>query len=581
MKNLLLLTLLLLSQLTYAQQDESIKTFRGHSALVSSLAYSPDGKIAISGSFDNTLRLWDIATGKCLKTLSGHSNYILDVAFSPDGKTAISGSYDKTLKLWDIGTGQCLKTFSGHSNHTMEVAFSPDGKTVLSGSEDHTLKLWDIATGQCLKTLSEHSNHVYSVAFSPDGKTALSGSNDRTLKLWDIATGQCLKTFSGHSEWVTSVAFSPDGKTALSGSAVDNPLKLWDIATGQCLKNLSKRGSSILSVAFSPDGKTALSSADNTLKLWDLSKYVPTATVQTATNSNTDKTAEYKPANSTPEPIITKKPIDNNGDVTPLEINTIDDVDTNIPSTTIKNDNTFVLIIVNENYKNESSVDYAIRDGSIFKDYCIKTFGIPTENIHFVRNATYGEVLQEKNWLVNLLNAYKGQGKAIFYYAGHGITASQNEPAYLLPVDGTSSDINTGIKLDDIYSNLAGTANNGITVFIDACFSGSKRDNGMLASSRGTKLKPREITLDGNMVLFSAASGDETAWPYKDKQHGMFTYYLLKKLQETKGDVTYKDLSEYINDNVYKTSIKVNYKPQTPTVKAGSNALGWESWKLK
>jgi WD40 repeat protein len=282
-KLLLLFTILLLNQLTFAQQDESIKTFLGHSVYVSSVVFSPDGKTVLSGSDDATIKLWDIATGQCLKTFTGHKKWLHSVAFSPDGLTALSGSSDKTLKLWDIATGKCIKTFTGpgHTAYVTSVAFSPDGKTVLSGSGDNTLKLWDIATGQCIEIFSGHSSDVTSVAFSPDGKTVLSGSGDKTLKLWDIATGQCIETLSGHSYYVNSVAYSPDGIKALSGS-YDNTLKLWDIAAGQCLNTLFGHSNEIKSVAFNPHGKTCVSaSADKTLKLWDISKYVtPTEIVK-------------------------------------------------------------------------------------------------------------------------------------------------------------------------------------------------------------------------------------------------------------------------------------------------------------
>ena len=108
--------------------------------------------------------------------------------FSPDGRTALSGSDDKTLKLWDLATGKEIRTFTGHTNSVYSVAFSPDGRTALSGSDDKTLKLWDLATGKEIRTFTGHTSMVYSVAFSPDGRTALSGSDDKTLKLWDLAT---------------------------------------------------------------------------------------------------------------------------------------------------------------------------------------------------------------------------------------------------------------------------------------------------------------------------------------------------------------------------------------------------------
>ncbi len=138
-----------------------------------------------------------------LKSFSGHGSEVSSVAFSPNGKTLASGSWDKTIKLWDIAAGKELKTFSGHSDQVYSVAFSPDGKTIASGSRDKTIKLWNIATGQELKTFSGHNYEVSSIAFSPDGKTVASGSWDKTIKLWDIAAGKEVKTFSGHGNEIS------------------------------------------------------------------------------------------------------------------------------------------------------------------------------------------------------------------------------------------------------------------------------------------------------------------------------------------------------------------------------------------
>ncbi len=208
---------------------------------------------------------------KCLKTLTGRTNVVTSVSFSLDGKTIASGSYDGTVKLWDVTSGQCLKTFEGHTHWVYSVSFSPDGKTIASGSRDNTVKLWDKTSGQCLKTFEGHTNWVFSVSFSPDGKSIASGSYDGTVKLWDVTSRQCLKTFEGHTSDVRSVSFSPDGKTIASGSD-DGTVKLWDKTSGQCLKTLTGHTESVYSVCFSPDGKyIASGSGDNTIKIWNVS----------------------------------------------------------------------------------------------------------------------------------------------------------------------------------------------------------------------------------------------------------------------------------------------------------------------
>jgi WD40 repeat protein len=158
----------------------------GYTDSVRSVAISLDGRTALSGSSDETLELWDLATGKELRTLTGHTDEVKSVAISPDGRTALSGSDDKTLKLWDLATGKELCTFRGHTKAVTSVAFSPNGRNALSGSDDKTLELWDLATGKELRTLTGHADRVKSVAISPDGRTALSGSVDKTLKLWDL-----------------------------------------------------------------------------------------------------------------------------------------------------------------------------------------------------------------------------------------------------------------------------------------------------------------------------------------------------------------------------------------------------------
>lgn len=258
------------------------------------------------------------------------------------------------------------------------------------------------------------------------------------------------------------------------------------------------------------------------------------------------------------------------------------DVDVNLPITNTSNENTFAVIIANEHYQDVAAVPYAGNDGTIFAEYCKQSLGLPATNIHLVKDATLNNMKREINWLKQVSDAYKGTAKIIVYYAGHGIPDEATKDAYLLPVDGFGTDITTGYSLQALYTTLGELQAKSIMVFLDACFSGSMRDGRMMASARGIAIKAKNSTPKGNMVVFSAASGDETAYPYKEKQHGLFTYYILKKLQSSKGNITLGDLQSYVRDEVAKRSIVVNGKSQTPTIAPSANiGEDWKSWTLR
>jgi len=249
-----------------------IRTLSGHTNWVCSVAFSPDGRILASGSWDSTIRLWEVATGREIRTLWGDGEFVLWVAFSPDGRTLASGGWYHTIKLWEVATGRLITPpLTGHTGLITSIAFSPDRRTLATGSGDKTIKLWEVASGKEIRTLPGHTDAVNSIAFSPDGRTLASGSDDHTIRLWEVATGRHLKTLTGHTDWVNSVAFSPDGRTLASGSW-DHTIRLWEVATGrEEIKALRRHTDGVLSVAFSPDGRTLASgSDDHTIKLWEV-----------------------------------------------------------------------------------------------------------------------------------------------------------------------------------------------------------------------------------------------------------------------------------------------------------------------
>lgn len=255
-------------------------------------------------------------------------------------------------------------------------------------------------------------------------------------------------------------------------------------------------------------------------------------------------------------------------------------VDTRIPLNQSKNDNTFVVIISNENYKYEQSVPFANNDGDVFGVYCEKALGIPADHILRVSDATRNDINHEIDLLTQAMDAFDGQASAIVYYSGHGMPDEASGQAYLLPVDGYASDMESGISLNSLYDKLGNMQSRFTLVLLDACFSGAGRDGNMVVSARSVARLADEGEVKGNMVVFSAAQGTETAYPYSKQKHGMFTYYLLQKIQQTGGKVSLGELSDYVISNVRKQSIVSNHKSQTPTITASSSLPNWRKWEL-
>ena len=255
-------------------------------------------------------------------------------------------------------------------------------------------------------------------------------------------------------------------------------------------------------------------------------------------------------------------------------------VDTQIAVNDQKDPNTFVLVISNENYKYEQPVPFALNDGSIFKLYCENTLGIPSKNIRYAPDATLNDMRMQLMWLEKVMKAFQGDARAIVYYSGHGMPSEDGKHAYLLPVDGNSQLAGSGLSTESLYKQLGQLPSKGTIVLLDACFSGARRDGKMLASNRGVAIKVKDEPLTGNMVVFSAAQGDETAYPYQEQKHGLFTYYVLSALKEKGGAISLGDLSDQVTKMVTRTSIVENNKSQTPTIHSSSSSTNWRNWRF-
>jgi WD40 repeat protein len=335
------------SSLVLGEPPQRRDAREGHTDLVTSVAFSPDGKTLASGSHDQTVKLWNVADGTFTATLPRRTGFVRSVAFSPDGKLLASGDMGSMINLWDVAGGKTAVNFKGripvfcvafgpdsetiaagqldgaitlldatrrnqiagtreHAGAVICLAFSPDGKFLASGSMDKTIKLWDVVpakeaatlegrpvirlssvgvgTRRKPATLVGHSDIIHSLAISPDGKTLASASGDRTIKLWNIADGTVRATLEGHTGFVRCVTFSPDGKTLASGSA-DRTIKLWDVSSGENTATLRGHSADVYCVAISNDGRTlATGGADTTIKLWDLASGTNTATFGRAGN---------------------------------------------------------------------------------------------------------------------------------------------------------------------------------------------------------------------------------------------------------------------------------------------------------
>jgi uncharacterized protein with WD repeat len=253
------------------------RTLRGHSSWVTGVAFSSDGQRLASGSWDQTVRLWNVPTGQQLSTVGSKMKEVQALAFSRDGDWLATENSSNTVTLWDARTGREIRTLPSNrplgvlgSNWVYSIAFSPDGRWLASGVDDKTVRLWDVRTGSGIRDLTGLRRSVIYAAFSPDGRWLATGDDDKSIRIWEVSTGREIQRLSGHKKPIYAVAFSPNGRWLASASA-DKSIKLWDIAAGREIHTLTGHGNMVTSLAFSPDGLwIASGSWDKTVRIWDV-----------------------------------------------------------------------------------------------------------------------------------------------------------------------------------------------------------------------------------------------------------------------------------------------------------------------
>jgi WD40 repeat protein/serine/threonine protein kinase len=273
-------------------QDGSQRTLPAHTAVVTGIAFSPDGQTLVTAAEDNSVRLWDVASWRQVKLLVPWPQ---SVAFAPDGKIlAIAGG--STVKLWDIAA-RCERAVFPHSTVVAALAFSPNGKLLATGSLDNNVRVWDVAAQRPVGTLRGHTQLLRTVAFSRDGKILASGGSDNTVRLWDVAALKEITTFRRHKSLVGSLSFSSDGKT-LASASIDGTVQLYDVVTLQWRTSLPWQRTTIEPVTFSPDGKTlATGGGDGTVRMWDLETKIVVAMLRG--HENPIKSLAYAPDGQT------------------------------------------------------------------------------------------------------------------------------------------------------------------------------------------------------------------------------------------------------------------------------------------
>ncbi len=538
---------------------------------------------------------------------------IKDLSYSPDGK--YFGFLSSKLYVYDAATDKQLGISKKGGMQSFAFVGGGIEEAVVTFPKPGKLMILDNKT----QSVTHEFNNIYSyniwkdVDVSHDGQEFLVVNNLDVFVYDYIAKGNTLRRFqkpNDKEKFWHKAKFSPDKSIimALVGMHSKYPsIEFYDRDSEKKIGDLpvSNRGnkSGDIDFAISSDGKkiAVCNSKDNLIRLWDISSlyqltehHKMLAEKKKAEEAKAAEQAKANEANVSQQQlqtIMAKIDALNNAPAATAALtknNLCKETDLDIPVTEEQHPLRFALIIGNEDYssyqtglESEVNVDYAVNDAKVFKEYMIKTLGIPENNVTLLENATAGQMNQALSKFNKIIEYSNGQAEVFFYYSGHGLPDENTKESYIMPVDVSGFTLQYAIKVDDVYKKLTQHPSKKVTVFMDACFSGGSRNEGLVAV-KGVKIVPKEGVIKGNIVIFTSSSGDESSQVYKEKYHGMFTYHLLKKLKETKGDITYQQLSDYLNSSIKLQSVIINNKVQTPTTNISSDIIDtWGDWKLK
>ena len=576
--------------ITETATGEIYDSYWVHQERVFCSVFQPNGNLIASGDKDGNLVIYDYIAKKVLKTIDAHKDALTILCFNPEGDKLVSGSEDNFVRIWDIASGNLINEIK-LKNDILELKFTPDGKNIVVGTTgvfNATFILGNIFEEiKIYKTL--YPVNLYTLDIDPTGKfIAQTGFFQKYIAIYDLWQGELAYKLSYFKEITRAAYFHT--QNMILGCSDDKSIIFWDIDKRSQVKSF-KMDQEFENVAISQNDEYFVTLTRNSLFEGEISMWRVDTFIKGASSYTVNKTVNSA-KNNNQEKNIVNNGIQNNSNSPESKVKNLQfelsDVDLDIPVNNHKNNYRYALIFGNEDYasfqtnlNSETNVDFASRDAQFFKEYASKTLSVPNENIFLNINSTQMNMHRQIDKIKLLIKSTAGKAEVLVFYAGHGFPDEQTKEPYLIPVDVSGTDLKFAISLKEFYKTLTEFPSKEIIVFIDACFSGGARNQGLIAA-RGVKIKPTEGLLNGNLVVFSSSSGDQSSLPYKEKHHGMFTYYLLKKLQESKGNIKLKELSEYLKEQVSVSSIIKNSKEQNPQMLISPKMQDvWEDINLK